>query len=133
MPIRVLVIDDFAPFRSFARAVLEFDDDIVVVGEAANGVDGVAAAEDLQPDVVLLDWELPDLRPENSALLIGRVAPHTNLVFCSAYDVIERAENVAGAAGFITKTASVEKFTAAVRAAAGQPEPAPAPDQAQTT
>ena len=129
MPIRVLVIDDFAPFRSFARAVLEFDEDIDIVGEAANGVDGVAAAEDLQPDVILLDWDLPDLKPANTALLLGRVAPDANLVFCSAYDVIEQAEDIVGTTAFITKTASVEKFTSVIRTAAGQP----AEDQARST
>ena len=56
----VLIVDDHAAFRAAARALLQ-DCGFVVVGEAADGATGIAAANELRPDIVLLDIQLPDL------------------------------------------------------------------------
>jgi DNA-binding NarL/FixJ family response regulator len=78
----VLIVDDHAGFRAAARALLEaegFD----VVGEAADGVSAVAACEELRPDVVLLDVQLPDLNGFELAERLGR----TKIVFISSRGV----------------------------------------------
>src|SRR5689334_21271816 len=59
-PIRVLVVDDHPVVRQGLRAFLDVQPDLTVVGEAADGTGAVAAAEELHPDVVLLDLRMPD-------------------------------------------------------------------------
>jgi DNA-binding NarL/FixJ family response regulator len=60
VPVRVLVVDDHAGFRSFARRLLVAAG-LDVVGEAGNGAEAMTAVQDLRPDVVLLDVQLPDV------------------------------------------------------------------------
>jgi DNA-binding NarL/FixJ family response regulator len=57
---RVLIVDDHAPFRSIARQVLTADG-FLIVGEAADGAEGIRACGELRPDLVLLDVQLPDI------------------------------------------------------------------------
>ena len=61
MPRTLLIVDDHAGFRSSARALLEADGRLVVVGEAGTGTEAITAAHRLQPDIVLLDIALPDI------------------------------------------------------------------------
>ena len=59
--VKVLVVDDFEPFRRFVRSTLGKNETFQIVGEAADGVDAVCQAEELQPDLILLDIGLPAL------------------------------------------------------------------------
>jgi DNA-binding NarL/FixJ family response regulator len=61
VPRTMLIVDDHAGFRSSARALLEADGRLVVVGEAGTGTEAIAAAHRLRPDIVLLDIALPDI------------------------------------------------------------------------
>ena len=61
MPRTLLIVDDHAGFRSSARALLEADGRLVVVGEAGTGTEAITAAHRLRPDIVLLDIALPDI------------------------------------------------------------------------
>lgn len=61
VPYTVLIVDDHAGFRASARAVLEANDQLGVIGEAASGTDAVTQAFRLRPDIVLLDIALPDV------------------------------------------------------------------------
>jgi two-component system chemotaxis response regulator CheB len=61
MAIRVLVVDDSFVMRAILRGILATDPELVLVGEAANGIEALAAAERLQPQVVLLDIEMPEM------------------------------------------------------------------------
>jgi DNA-binding NarL/FixJ family response regulator len=104
MAVRVLIVDDHAPFRALARMVLVADG-FDVVGEAGDGPDALAAAHDLHPDVVLLDVQLPgaDGFAVAEELAAHRPAPAVVLVSSrSRSDYGNRvAENVAR--GFIAK------------------------------
>jgi DNA-binding NarL/FixJ family response regulator len=61
VPRTLLIVDDHAGFRSSARALLEADGRLVVVGEAGTGTEAITAAHRLRPDIVLLDIALPDI------------------------------------------------------------------------
>jgi DNA-binding NarL/FixJ family response regulator len=70
VPVRVLVVDDHAGFRSFARRLLTAGG-LDVVGEAENGAEAMTASQELRPDIVLLDVQLPDV---DGFALSGRLA-----------------------------------------------------------
>ena len=99
----VLVVDDHADFRQWARRILEAAG--FVIAEAASGIEAIAAADELGPDVVLLDVQLPDLdgfAVANRLLGAGYTAP---VVFISAREARDYGDRLAhsNAAGFIVK------------------------------
>lgn len=100
----VLIVDDHAGFRATARLLLE-SDGWTVVGEAADGTDGLAAAAELAPDLVLLDVGLPDVDGfDVAARLTGRDGAPA-VVLCSSRDARDFGPLVSrsGARGFISK------------------------------
>ena len=76
-PIRVLIVDDHAVLRQALRHLLEGRDGIQVVGDAENGRDAVELAEQLQPDVVLMDTVMPGLNGIEATRQIRRRQPRT--------------------------------------------------------
>ena len=116
--IRVLVVDDHPVVRQGLRSFLDVQPDITVVGEAADGAACVAAAEELRPDVVLLDLRMPDA--DGLAALRG-LREHENparvLVITSFTDPAAVAPAVrAGAAGYVYKDIDPPALAAAIRA-----------------
>jgi DNA-binding NarL/FixJ family response regulator len=102
---RVLIVDDHPSFRATARALLQAEG-YDVVGEAENGVGALRRARDLQPDVVLLDVQLPDFDGfEVAARLTGQDGSTIEVVLCSSRDGSDFGPLVAqsGARGFIPK------------------------------
>ena len=104
-PVRVFLVDDVGAFRALMRFTLEEDPRIQVVGEAADGCEGVSGVEALQPDVVLLDVVLPD--SDGFAVLDRLLADPTPpaVVLVSTRDASDYGDRVArsGAKGFIQK------------------------------
>ncbi len=101
----VLVVDDHAEFRSVARAVLE-SDGFRVVGEAADGAEALARAEQLRPGVVLLDVQLPDIDGFAVAALLaaaGTAAPDVVLVSTRPAGAYRRRLATTSARGFLSK------------------------------
>jgi DNA-binding NarL/FixJ family response regulator len=119
-PIRVLVCDDVEAFRALMRYTLQEDPGIEVVGEAADGMAAIAAAERLQPDVVLLDLTMPVLDGIDAIPALLERAPGTRVVALSGWGA-ERMADAAieqGAVAYVEKTDDVQAIRAAVRAAA---------------
>src|SRR3954469_20386921 len=79
-PIRVLLCDDVEGFRALMRSSLADDPSIEIVGEAADGAEGVEAAADLQPDVVLLDMSMPNMGGLQAIPRMRRRAPRTSII-----------------------------------------------------
>ncbi len=114
----VLIADDHAVVRDGTRQILERDPAITVVGEAADGAQVVRLAEQLAPDVVLLDVALPVMNGIEATRLIRSRPDAPYVLLLSAYDdqdyVVAAIE--AGASGYLLKTASAQDVVAAIRA-----------------
>jgi DNA-binding NarL/FixJ family response regulator len=80
---RVLIVDDFEPWRRVVRWMLQYFAEWQIVGEASDGVEAVQRSKELQPDLVLLDIGLPKLNGIDAAKPILSVAPHSKIVFVS--------------------------------------------------
>jgi CheY-like chemotaxis protein len=116
-PPRVLLVDDSAAMRGVLRDLLE-DAGLVVVGEAADGLEGVAQAEALDPDVVLMDWRMPRLDGIGATRRIRQRLPHIQVVmFTHAQSEGAEVARQAGAAAFLPKGTAAELVCAAVLAA----------------
>jgi DNA-binding NarL/FixJ family response regulator len=118
--IRVLVCDDSDAFRALLRYTLQEDPGIEVVGEAADGMAAIEAAERLQPDVVLLDLTMPILDGMDAIPAVLERAPSAQVVALSGWDAdrVEQAALDQGAIAYVEKSDDVEALRAAVRAAA---------------
>ena len=116
--IRVLLVDDQELVRYGLRLVLEAQPDIVVVGEAATGVEALQSVRRLQPDTVLMDVRMPDLDGIEATKQISLRHPDTRVLVLTTYDRDEFAFGAlkAGAAGFLLKNTRPEELVAAVRA-----------------
>lgn len=121
--IRVLLADDHALVRKGFRRMLEDDTEIEVVGEAADGAEAVALAEQLQPKVIVMDMAMPGLNGMQACMEILRVLPKTNILILSMYSEENYVRNAlnAGARGYILKNAMDIDLAAAIKKlAAGQ-------------
>lgn len=121
---RVLLVDDHPGMRRVLRGLLE-DDGVQVVGEAGDGLEGVAQAVAVHPDVVLMDWRMPRLNGVQATARIRSQLPEVQVVVFSSAEgagmgVIARQ---AGASAFVAKGASAAQICAAVLAASRQPPP----------
>ena len=119
-PIRVLVCDDVEAFRALMRYTLQEDPGIEVVGEAADGMAAIGAAERLQPDVVLLDLTMPVLDGIDAIPAVLERAPGTRVVALSGWGAerMAAAALAQGAVAYLEKTDDVQAIRAAVHAAA---------------
>jgi CheY-like chemotaxis protein len=115
---RVLLVDDAAAIRNALRGVLE-DAGIEVVGEAPDGVQGVAMVGSLRPDVVLMDLRMPSANGFQATEQIVQEHPAVRVVVLSAYETEESAEAVraAGAFAFLPKHCGADRIRDVVFAA----------------
>ncbi len=120
---RVLLADDHAMFRQGVREMLSTDDGIEVVGEAANGREALALALNLEPDVVLLDVEMPVMGAREAMERILRISPVPRVIIVTMHDdpMLVRELIGLGASAYLVKSATMEELHAAVHSAASGP------------
>ena len=103
MPIRVLLVDDVVDVRRLVRMSLRVRGGFDVVGEAADGTEAVRLAEELQPDVAVLDLGLPDIAGQEVLTRVRETSPDTKVVVFSGLETVDRNWIDAHAAGFVLK------------------------------
>jgi DNA-binding NarL/FixJ family response regulator len=104
--VRILVVDDFEPWRRQICSILATKPGLCVVGEAAEGLEAVQKAQELQPDVILLDIGLPKLSGIEAAKIIRERCPKSKIVFVTENtdSEIREAAIGLGASGLVVKT-----------------------------
>jgi DNA-binding NarL/FixJ family response regulator len=119
-PIRVLIADDHTLFRAGLVALLASIPDVEVVGEAASGQEVLVKAGELQPDVILMDIQMPDLNGIEATRQILRAQPHMGIIVLTMFkdDDSVFAAMRAGARGYILKGVDQSVMLRAVRAVA---------------
>jgi len=116
--LRVLVADDHLIFRDGLRALLASTPDAELVGEAATGEEAIALASSLQPDLVLMDLQMPDLNGIEATRRIVHDSPHIRVLVVTMFedDGSVLAAMRAGARGYLLKGATHAEMARAIRA-----------------
>lgn len=113
-PFRVIVVDDFDPWRDFVRSTLKEHAQSWVVSEASDGLEAVRKAHELQPGLVILDIGLPKLHGIEAARRIRNKCPEAKLLFLTERHSVEIIQEAfrAGANGYIAKSDAVDLLAA---------------------
>lgn len=116
--IRVLIADDHSVLRAGLRLLLSAQSDILVVGEAEDGVEVAKKARELRPDVVLLDLSMPGPGSGKVIRSVLRASPKSRVLILTMHDdtAYFRAAQSAGAAGYLVKKAADSELMSAIRA-----------------
>lgn len=116
-PIRIVIADDHSVLRAGLRALLEAEPDIEVVGEAQDGVDCVGRAVELEPDVILLDINMPHCNGLEALAQIHDLCPATRVLVLTMLDdsVYLRQVLASGGAGYVLKHAAGDELLSAIR------------------
>lgn len=118
--IRVLIVDDHAILREGLRAMLNYYDDVEIVGEAQDGNEAIAQVETLAPDVVLMDIAMPGMNGLEATRWLRQKYPQTRILVLTQHEDRQYVVPLlqAGAAGFLTKRALGTELINALRVVA---------------
>ena len=130
MTVRVLVVDDHPAFRKALTSALSMVDGFEVAGEAGGGVAACEGADELEPDVILMDLSMPDLSGIDAMKAIHETKPDMPVVILTAHadPGVEREAREAGASGFLAKGIGLDDLVVVLHEAAEpdeDEEPAP--------
>ena len=116
-PIRILVTDDHAVMRAGLTALLNAEADLTVVGEAADGSECLRVAQALEPDVILLDINMPGVNGLDALPLLRQTAPKSRVLVLTMHDDVTYLRQVlrAGGAGYVLKQAADKELLSAIR------------------
>jgi DNA-binding NarL/FixJ family response regulator len=117
-PVRILVVDDYEPWRRYVATALQKKPELEIVGEAIDGLEAARKAQELQPDLVLLDIGLPKLNGIEAGRRIRELSPKSKILFVSENRCPEIAEKAlyTGAGGYVVKSAAAGELLPAVEA-----------------
>ncbi len=118
--IRVMLADDHELIRQGLRAILELEDDIIVIGEAVNGLNLVRGVEaGARPDVVLMDLQMPEMGGVEATACISKLLPDTTIIGLTAVDEETSRHQMlqAGASEYVIKSAAADELVHTIRTA----------------
>ena len=120
VPYRVMIADDHTIVRSGIRLLLETEPDVIVIGEALNGLQALNLATELKPDLILMDISMPEMDGLEATRQIKERFPEINILILTMHRSDEYFFEVlkAGASGYILKTAETDELIQAVLATA---------------
>ena len=114
---RIVLVDDYEPWRRFERLALLAQEGLQIIAEAVDGDEAIQKAHELQPDLILLDISLPNLNGIHAARRIRQVAPNSKILFVSENRSPEIAkEALTAGAGFIVKSDAANELIPAIKA-----------------
>lgn len=115
--ITVMIVDDHPVFREGLRNVLVAHDDLCIVGEATDGPEAVERAQELLPDIVLMDINLPTLNGLQATRKLKVLCPQVHVIMLTAYDDVEQIYHAirAGASAYHAKDISPERLVGVIR------------------
>jgi DNA-binding NarL/FixJ family response regulator len=118
--IGILIVDDHTLFRKGIRQMLEVEEDVHVLGEAATGQEALEQARALMPDVILMDIKMPQMDGVDATRVLHREMPHVGIIFCTMFedDEFVFAGLKAGGRGYILKESDPDTMLRAIRAVA---------------
>jgi DNA-binding NarL/FixJ family response regulator len=110
---RVLIVDDNAGVRSLVRQLFESEPDFEISGEAENGRDAVEKAENLKPDVIILDLSMPVMTGLDAAPLLRKLLPDTRIILFTVQEghEVEQLACAAGINAVVSKNQAASKLT----------------------
>lgn len=114
--IKVMLVDDHQVVRDGLRHMLAIEEDIEVVGEAADSKDALAKAESLAPDIVLMDIKMPGVNGLELTRQVKQKCPACNVIMLTLYDEYLTQAIEAGAVGYLNKDIKREELARAIRA-----------------
>jgi DNA-binding NarL/FixJ family response regulator len=117
MPVKVFLVEDHEIVRQGIKALLEGESDIVVTGEASNGIEMLKKLESVQPDVLLMDMNMPEMSGEECTTEVKKKYPGVKVLILSMHDHESYLVDMiyAGADGYILKNSSREELLFAIR------------------
>jgi len=114
---RILVVDDDAAFRQRVKAFFAREADMEVVAEASDGEEAITKAQELKPDVVLMDVRMPGLNGVSATRKLREEMPEVKVIMLSVFDLPEYkdAAMVSGASGYVVKKSMIEALLPEIR------------------
>ena len=115
--LKILIVDDHAIVRDGLAAILKFQKDMTVVGEADDGQSAIPKAQELRPDVILMDLMMPNMNGADATAAIKHILPETQILLLTSYGTSAELSRAFknGATGAITKSLPKEELLAAIR------------------
>ena len=117
-PIKVLIVDDNEVVREGLKSIFEGHKDIMVVGTAVDGQDAVEKAPKLQPDVIMMDGQMPRMDGPTAIRAIKKIMPNVKVLFLTVYGDYAGDALAAGASWYLTKDCRRQDLLEAIRALA---------------
>jgi DNA-binding NarL/FixJ family response regulator len=118
-PARILIAEDFPPFSQYIVSTLAKCENLQVVCDVSDGLEAVRKAEELKPDLIILDVGLPSFNGIEAARQIRKLVPHTKIIVLtqeSSVDVVQEALR-SGAQGYVLKARAAADLVPAIEAA----------------
>ena len=116
--VRILVVDDYEPWRRFERLTVLAREELQIIGECSDGDEAIQKADELKPDLILLDISLPTLNGIEAARRIRQVSPNSKILFVTenrSPDIAEEALST-GATGYVVKSDGARELLPAIKA-----------------